>query len=485
MARAEQSAAPPRVVVAGLAGDSGKSLVALGLAKALAARGFGVAAFKKGPDFIDAAWLAAASGRDARNLDTFLMPKEALVASFVQGSAGAGVAVIEGNRGLYDGFDARGTHSTAALAKLLAAPVVLVVDTTKATRTVAALVLGCRNLDQSVPIAGVILNRVGTARQEKLIRQAIDDATDVPVLGAIRRIVRQHLPSRHLGLVTAMEHPDTQATLEELGRVIEREVDVARVLDVARSAPSLECPPLRTRKAIGTSPVRIGVLRDQAFSFYYPENLEALEAAGGSLSFLSPLADESVPEIDALYAGGGFPEVHARALSANESFRRAIALRIAGGMPVWAECGGLSYLARTLTWQGERLPMVGALPIDVEHTEHPQGHGYATLVVDRDNPFFPAGTELSGHEFHYGRLADQHELPPTAFAVQRGTGVGGGRDGIMVDNVVASFTHLHALGAPDWAARLVRAAAEARAQVGHRATEERTERPHPVVATGR
>lgn len=466
MTRAERSAAPPRLVVAGLAGDSGKSLVALGLAQAFAARGFRVAGYKKGPDFIDAAWLGAATDRPGRNLDTFLMSDATVIESFVHSGSAVDLAVVEGNRGLYDGFDAAGSHSTAALAKLLHGPVVLVVDTTKCTRTVAALVLGCRTLDPDVTIAGVVLNRVGTQRQERLIREALATDTDVPVVGAIPRLKAQHLPSRHLGLVTAMEHPTTRDTLAELGRVMERHVDVPRLLDVARAAGPLEASPPPTPAPPSKARVRVGVLRDRAFSFYYPENLEALEAAGAELVYLSPLGDTEVPEIDALYAGGGFPESHAPELAANTAFREALALRIRGQMPVWAECGGLSYLARTLVHEDKRYPMVGALPVEVEQTARPQGHGYVVARVAQDNPFFELGTVLRGHEFHYARVIDTGALPDTMLALERGVGVGSGRDGFRVDNVVATFTHLHALSTPGWAPALVGAAERARAAVG-------------------
>jgi cobyrinic acid a,c-diamide synthase len=203
--------------------------------------------------------------------------------------------------------------------------------------------------------------------------------------------------------------------------------------------------------------VRVGVLRDAAFSFYYPENLEALEAAGGELVDISPLADRELPAIDALYAGGGFPEEHAGELAANAPLRQALRSAIAAGLPAWAECGGLMYLARGLVREGREHPMVGALPIVVEHTPRPQGHGYMAATVDRDNPYFPTGTHLLGHEFHYSRVAGWFG-GDTALAVERGSGLGWGRDGLAVGNVVATYMHVHALGTPGWAASLVEAA---------------------------
>ncbi|MBU1073994.1 cobyrinate a,c-diamide synthase, partial [bacterium] len=355
----------PRLVLAGLAGDSGKSLVSLGLIRALRHRGLDVAPFKKGPDFIDAAWLGAAAGTPCRNLDTFMMPQEAILASLAAGGRDASVAVVEGNRGLYDGVDAGGSHSTAELAKLIGAPVVLIVDVTKSTRTVAAQVLGCRLLDPEVRLAGVILNRVGTRHQEKVIREALAADTGLPVLGAIPRLRDQHLPSRHLGLVTALEHPEVEETLERVAGIVAEHTDIPALLALAGEAADL--PPVEDARAAapatgGRRRVRIGVLRDRAFSFYYPENLAALESAGARLQPISPLTDDALPVIDGLYAGGGFPEVYAAQLSANRPLREALARQIDEGLPVWAECGGLMYLSRALVIDGVAHEMVGALP---------------------------------------------------------------------------------------------------------------------------
>ena len=448
----------PRLVIAGLAGDSGKSLVSLGLIRALRRRGLDVAPFKKGPDFIDAAWLAAAAGTPCRNLDTFMMPHDAILSSLAEGGRDAAVAVVEGNRGLYDGADAGGSHSTAQLAKLLGAPVVLVIDVTKATRTVAAQALGCRMLDPDVRLAGVILNRVGTRRQEKVIREALAVDAGLPVLGAIPKLSDQHLPSRHLGLVTAPEHPELEKTLERVADIVAEHTDIPALLASAGEAAEL---PAAETSSPGTLPrrdVRIGVLKDRAFSFYYPENLAALETAGAELRTISPLTDDELPDIDGLYAGGGFPEIYAAELSGNRPLREALARRIDQGLPVWAECGGLMYLSRTLVADGTAHEMVGAIPVVVEQTARPQGHGYVRGRPDRANPILDEDTDLCGHEFHYSRLRDGAGDVPTVIALSRGTGVGGGRDGLRVGQAVAAYTHLHALATPGWAGGLVRAA---------------------------
>ncbi len=455
MARAEL----PRVVIAGLSGDSGKTLVSLGLAGALRSKGFKVAPFKKGPDFIDAAWLSYAAGVPAHNLDTYLFSSEKVLASLSQATEFADIAVIEGNRGLFDGLDSLGSHSTAQLAKLTKTPVVLVVDATKVTRTVAALVKGCQALDPELMLGGVILNRVGTKRQESVIREALAHETGLPVFGAIPKLKSQHLPSRHLGLVTAMEHPDTTEALSAVASAVEQHVDVSAIVDLARRAESLDVEQSAEKETHKETRVSIGVLKDQAFSFYYPENLASLEAEGAKLVFISPLEDQELPDIDALYAGGGFPEVHAAKLSQNRPLRELLAKRIGEGLPVWAECGGLIYLSSMLFQNGDTYPMVGALPVAVELTSRPQGHGYVKARVDKENPFLEDGTEFNGHEFHYTRLKENVESISTVLQLKRGVGIGQGRDGIQVGSAIATYTHLHALGAPKWASGLVSASA--------------------------
>jgi len=442
----------PRLVVAGLSGDSGKTLVSLGIAAALKARGVDVAPFKKGPDYIDAAWLGAATGRPGRNLDTFLQGPEAL-GSVLSRGASAGLALVEGNRGLFDGFDAAGTHSTAELAKSLGAPIVLVVDVTKATRTVAALVLGCRALDPDVPLAGVVLNRVATPRQERVIRDALAGAGGPPVLGALPRIDDDPLPGRHLGLVTAGEHPRTQEAIGTAARLAEAHLDLDTLLEIAARAPAVELPERETPQK--GSPVRIGVLRDEAFSFYYPENFEALQELGAELVFFSALAGDPLPDVDALYVGGGFPELYAARLAENRVLAGSLRAAAADGMPVYAECGGLMYLAKELVTDGAAHPMAGVIDLVVEQTSRPEGHGYAEGTVERANPFFETGARLRGHEFHYSRPLGGASRATTVVGLGRGTGIGDGRDAIVEGRVWASYLHLHALGTPAWAPGLV------------------------------
>lgn len=454
----------PRLVVAGMAGDSGKTLVSLALLIGARERGLTVRAFKKGPDYIDAAWLTWAAGTPARNLDTFLSGPADVALAFERHAerisghrAVTALNVIEGNRGVFDGVDAEGTHSTAALAKLVGAPVVLVLNARKMTATSAALVRGCQALDPDLSIAGVILNQVAGRRHETVAREAIERACHVPVLGAIPRLGEPDvIPGRHLGLVTPCEHRAIDRVTDGLRRIARENLDFDALLERAVVPLNLaginaECRPVHG------PPITIGYLSDSAFSFYYPENLEALESRGATLVALSSLSGEPVPpRLSALYIGGGFPETHAASLEGNHALLASIRAAAARGLPIYAECGGLMLLAKSVTWRGARHAMAGVLDADVEVLPTPQGHGYVVLLVDRPNPFFAVGQEIRAHEFHYSRITGT--VPGCACAVLRGTGCGGGRDAMVVNSVWASYAHVHAAGLPEWADGLVAAA---------------------------
>lgn len=455
-----------RLLIAGSGGDSGKTIVCLGLLAAWKEAGLPLRAFKKGPDFIDAAWLGWAAGGPGRNLDTYMMGPDRARAAFLARAAGDGLNLIEGNRGLLDGLDARGGHSSAALARLLDCPAVLVVNATKMTATAAAVAAGCRQLAPEVRLAGVILNQVGGARHEQVAREAVEALAGLPVLGALPRLDGQLLVSRHLGLVPPAEHHPAEQMRRLLADALRRHVDLDRLLEIARGAPPLEAPSAADAAATPRAHVRIGYFSDSAFSFYYPENLEALAAAGAALAPVSSLRDARLPDIDALYIGGGFPETHTEQLGANGSLLRDVREAARDGLPIYAECGGLMYLAESLEWQGERVPLAGALPLRVRMHDRPQGHGYCHAVVDAPNPLFAAGTELRGHEFHYSSITGGAAGLRTAYAVRKGRGSIGERDGIVQDNLMASYLHLHALGTPQWAPGLVQAAAARRAAAG-------------------
>lgn len=456
----DAAGALPRLVVAGPSGESGKTLVSLAVLLEAMRRNVAVRAFKKGPDYIDAAWLEWASCQPARNLDTHLMGFETAIRSFTRNALPSGLNLIEGNRGLYDGLDVRGTHSTAELAKALRAPVVLVINATKVTRTAAALVLGCQKLDPGVWIAGVIVNQAAGVRHARVVCEAIESACGVPVLGVVPRAAAgAFLPMRHLGLITPQEYPRRESLTANLLDLVAAHLEFDRLLDIARRAPPLSVLPAQPAHLADGRGLTIGYLRDSAFSFYYPENLDALRATGAQLAPVSALSAARLPEnLDALYIGGGFPETHAETLSANSDLLGSIRRQARAGLPVYAECGGLMLLSRAILWRGRRYPMADVLPFEVEVCGTPQGHGYAELLVDRPNPFFAQGIRIKGHEFHYSRILPDGVPPLTACAVLRGTGCLEGRDAVVAGNVWAAYTHLHALATPDWAGAVVNAA---------------------------
>lgn len=459
----------PRVVIAALRGGAGKTTLSVAMTVALRHQGIQVAPFKKGPDYIDAAWLAQAASGPAFNLDTYLMGSERVVQSFSRHAAKDGVSIIEGNRGLYDGVNSSGEFSTAELAKLLAAPVILVVDCDKVTRTAAAMVLGCLHLDRNVNIQGVILSRVNGKRHASVIRRSIEESTGLPVYGEVPRLPDLPFVQRHLGLIPPEEHNRVRDALQKAGAMARDYLDIPGLLSVARSAASWKIgafpKPARLRNNFN-EPVTIGVIRDPAFQFYYQENIEALTDRGARVIEISALEEIVLPPVDALYIGGGFPETHAGRLAANESFRRSVKEAAESGLPIYAECGGFIYLGESLIIGDRQYPMAGALPVSFQMENRPQGHGYTSLTVDRENPFFPVGTTITGHEFHYCRILSRREEDTyTAFKVLKGQGVNGHREGLCRKNVLAGFTHLHALGTPEWAGALIDRARQYRNEI--------------------
>ena len=458
----------PRILIAGLSGGSGKTVASLGLAAAWRKRGRRVVPFKKGPDYIDAAWLSAAAGRPCRNLDLFLMSEPTVLQSFVAAASLGDVAVIEGNRGLYDGTNATGTYSTAELAKLLQVPVVLIIDCTKSTRSAAACVLGCQHLDPQVPIRGVILNQTAGPRHESILREAVAQICGLPVLGALARSPQPLLPERHLGLVPPEEHGQRTGAMDRLADVAEQCLDLQTMQRLAREAPDIGPATMdATTGPVGSGHplARVGVFRDAAFQFYYPENLEALVREGARLIEISPLRDRSLPEVDALYIGGGFPESFAPDLASNTAFAGSLRRSIEEGLPVYAECGGTVYLGQSLVVDRQRHAMAAVLPVQFAFGPKPDGHGYTVLEAVADNPFFAVGDSVRGHEFHYTYMQSSTTEDLTfAFRVRRGHGFDGRRDGLCYRNVLASYTHVHALGEQRWASRLVQAAVSLRSQ---------------------
>jgi len=454
----------PRLVISATRGGSGKTTLTLGLVAAWRKLGKRVAVFKKGPDFIDAGWLGAAAGRSCYNLDLFMMERQLLLQSFFEHSAGCDAAVIEGNRGLYDGVDETGTYSTARLSSLLRTPVVLIVDCTKASSTVAAVVLGCCNYDPDVAIKGVILNNVSPGRHETVIRKAIEQSSGVRVVGAVPRQRKGEFPERHMGLTPFQEHPDVERAIDASVMVAQRYLDLDALWDIAQRTEPIDVTAATLPGRLVPTDDRpvIGVIRDSAFQFYYPDNLEALEREGARLLVINALTDASLPELDALYIGGGFPETQAAELAANESFCRSVKEAAEQGLPIYAECGGLIYLGRSLTVGDKTYPMTAVFPADFVLEKKPQAHGYTVLEAVSQSTFLEAGVVIRGHEFHYSRIVNLDGLPPMAYHVTRGGGINGNCDGLVYKNVLGAYTHLHALGTPTWAAAMVMKASDYR-----------------------
>ena len=445
-----------RFLVSAARKSSGKTSVSVGLAAELSRRGLAVQTFKKGPDYIDPMWHAAATGRPCRNLDFNLSSPAELQLEFARHGVGADVSLIEGNNGLYDGVDLHGSNSNAALARLLELPVVLVLDARGMTRGIAPLILGYQAFDRAIRFAGVILSRLGGARHEAKLRAAIEHYTDMPVLGAMHEDPRLAIVERHIGLVPASEDGGAAERIARLAAAVAREVDLERLLAATVSRASLpwvapQAPPQPVR-------VRIGIARDRAFGFYYPDDLEALQRAGAELVFFDTLRDARLPRIDGLIIGGGFPEVYMRELEANAALRGEILAAIEAGMPAYAECGGLMYLARSLSWRGDTRRMVGAIAGDVVLHERPVGRGYVRLSPTEAHPWGGHGdrrAEIPAHEFHYSSIEGLAPGTRFAYRVARGFGTDGRSDGIVVNNLLANYAHLRSAGSCDWAARFV------------------------------
>ncbi len=445
----------PRLVIGAPHGHSGKTTISIGLVGALREQGHTVQPFKKGPDYIDPSWLGYAAGRPCRNLDCYWMDGEQIKTALVRGAEEADLAVIEGAMGLFDGVDLKGTGSTAQIARITRSPVVLVVDATRATRSVAPLVLGFMNFEPDVRIAGVIFNKVARPRHESMLRAAIKEYCGIPVLGAVPKNAYSVFPERHLGLVPAAEYAAVREAVAGNIAVAARHLDLPAILAVAAQAPSIAAPVAAGGLTAGAAKARIGVIRDRSFTFYYPENIEALAAAGAEVVYIDSMADKELPPVDGLYIGGGFPEVFGETIAANAGLCRDIRRAAEDGLPVYAECGGLMYLGRKIVWQDRSFPMCGVLPFDIVVEHGPQGHGYTLMRSLEGNPFFPPGAEIKGHEFHHSRLVDADPGLCYTYEIVRGHGIDGRRDGILYKNTFATYNHIHAVANPEWAPRFV------------------------------
>jgi cobyrinic acid a,c-diamide synthase len=462
----------PRVVVAGLSSASGKTTISLGLVVALRARGRTVQTFKVGPDFIDCAYLAHASRRPCRNLDSWMLGHDGVRHSLTQGIAGADCVVVEGGMGLFDGHGSppdtgSGTRtfpgSTAEVAKLIAAPVVLVIDAWNMGETAAAAALGIKQLDPGGSVVGVILNNVPSEYKRRVIEDAVWSMARLPVLGALAHIESVHIPELRTGLLPLTQNPHVDEALDQLGRAVARDCDldlIERLMSRARPVPEQGA---RRRSGEPGRPVRIGVAFDDAFCFYYAENLELLEEAGAEIVTFSPLEDSSLPrDVDAAYLGGGVSEAYVPRLAANHGFIESLRRAHAQGLPIYAEAGGLMYCARSLrTSDGTEHRMAAILPIDIALEAGTLRVGYRDLRVAASGMLGPAGTRLRGHEFHFSRVLSGGEAWPPLYSMHDCDGEPLGYEGWARDNFAGSFVNLHFGQEPRIPGRLVAAARNA------------------------
>lgn len=460
----------PHLLISAPHKSSGKTTITLGLCAALARRGLHVQPFKKGPDYIDPMWLAAAAGRSCYNLDFNTQSPDELAQLFHTHNARAEISLIEGNMGLFDSIDVEGHHSNAALAQQLDAPVILVIDVRGATRSIVPLLLGFQAFAPELRIAGLILNKVAGTRHEKRLREVIAHYCDIPVIGAIHRDERLAIAERHLGLIPSNEEGEAERLLNTIAKVIEERIDLDLLIELARLAPEESELALEAPAAAARSPdVRIGIARDAAFGFYYPDDLEALEAAGAELLPFDTLHDSHLPEVDALFIGGGFPETQMEALEANTGMRSAILNAIEGGMPAYAECGGLMYLCRSIHWSGRQNKMVGIIPADVQMHEKPIGRGLMRLAEHEAAPwsFTTSAGPFAVHEFHYSTLENMATDAHYAYRVIRGHGIDGEHDGFVYKNLLAGYAHLRNTQASPWAEQFVTFVREQRERSTH------------------
>ncbi len=453
-------------VVAGTASGVGKTTITAALLAALRARGLAVQPFKCGPDYIDPAHHVAIAGRPSYNLDTWMMPAETNRSIFFTAAAEADVAVVEGVMGLFDGVDgASDQGSTAEIAKLFGLPVVLVVDASNAARSVAAMVKGFRDFDPQLRILGVILNGAAGPAHVRLLREAIAQV-DMPVLGAFPTLSDLTLSERHLGLVTAGEKTWNAKQVQALADAAAKNIDLDFLLDNSdiRDAHVAVTKSKSTSSGRNEDPVRIGVARDRAFSFYYQSSLDALRSAGAELTNFSPLSDASLPSsLDGLYFGGGYPEIFVEELAANRPFLASLREFVATGRPVYAECGGLMYLAEELTTlDGRTHAMASVLPLAVEMLNRLDGFGYTEVELLDDCLIGKRGTRLRGHSFHYSRVKRAGDLERRYRTRQVLTGAEN-YEGYCTGNVLATYIHASFAGSPDAAAKFVSSCREAKA----------------------
>ncbi|GAB6275163.1 MAG: cobyrinate a,c-diamide synthase [Peptococcaceae bacterium] len=448
----------PRIVIAGVQSGVGKTTIATGLMAAMAEKGYRVQGFKAGPDYIDPGYHTAATGNVSRNLDCWMLPEVYIKELFLRAAKGADLSVIEGVMGLYDGYSSRTeAGSTARLAKLLAAPVILVVDAKGMARSAAALVLGYKDFDPALNLSGIIFNHVGSEKHYQTLCEAVAEKTGLKALGYLPKNAALKMPERHLGLLPANERKELTAYLNKLAQVMAEFLDLEEILSVAKSAPPLDYPERSIFPAVKPKKVRIAVARDAAFNFYYQDALDLLAAWGAELVYFSPLADSSLPQnIQGVYLGGGFPEMFLEPLARNYSMAESIRRAHKKNMPIYAECGGLMYLSEgIIDFAGSFYPMVGLVPGKALMQKKLAVLGYMTAEVANDNILAKKGDVLRGHQFHWSTLVDVSGEVNCAYKLSCEGNPDSQKEGIITGNLLASYLHLHFAAHPRLARNFV------------------------------
>ena len=420
--------------------SSGKTVLSVGIAAALRAEGLTVQSFKKGPDYIDPMWLAKATQRSCYNLDFWTQSENEILTTLSQHSQNADISIIEGNKGLHDGLAADGSNSNAALAKLTNSPVILILDTRGTIRGVAPLILGYQEFDPQVNIAGVILNFVGGGRHAAKLRTVIERYTDIPIMGVVQRNKQLELVERYLGLMPSNEDRYAEEKVNSIADIIAEQVDLDALSKIAITAKPFASTKLNSPDQ--NYNLKIAYAKDEAFGFYYADDLDCFSQLGAQLIAFDTLQDTSLPNADALFIGGGFPEKRLEKLSANTKLKQAIHNAIENGMPSYAECGGLMYLCNSIKYAEQQATMVGIIDADCEMYDRPIGRGYTLLEKTSKHLWGNVNkAEVPGHEFHYSKLVQAPQQTQYAYQVNRGYGINGVNDGIVYKNLLACYAH--------------------------------------------
>ena len=432
--------------------SSGKTIISLGLCRAISNLNSKVQSFKKGPDYIDPIWLAKATHQPCYNLDFFNMSPEEILDLYNNHSATSDVSIVEGNKGLFDGMSVDGGDANADLAKLLNLPVILVIDTNGMTRGIAPLLQGYQNFDHGVNIQGVILNKVGGDRHESKLINAIEHYTDLKVYGSVQRNKELDIDERHLGLMPANEDDKSEIKINRISEIIADSINIKKILS---DTPNNIISKSKPRESIPSS-LTIAIPKDVAFGFYYQDDLALFEKLGTKISYFDAIRDSKLPECDGLFIGGGFPEMSLKELSSNKSLLTDIQNKINAGLPAYAECGGLMYLTNKIEYLDRSFPMVGVINANTVMTQRPVGRGYVEIEPTDNHPWEGVSKKISAHEFHYSRLENIATDYKYAYNVLRGVGISNKKDGIITKNLLATYSHLRSVGGNLWVQQFIK-----------------------------